>query len=193
MAFTVTPAVVTDSYVKTQLRQRDYTNEPAQKGNLLFNAGGNYQLAMRAYESLSQAGIVSGTISTQHVLSDQNTVATDLGQWPKSGDVLILAFTREHPVPAMAGTILTNEYAIVAPHPDIVGTVGVGNPTPAPIIVTGESFGTAATRPEALGALIEWLEDSLVVTILKTRYAGGWTYDPIATRFVSFPKQYDGA
>lgn len=192
MAFTVTPAVATGAYVKTSLKQRDYNNEPAQKGNLLYNSAGEYQLAMRAYESLSQAGIATATISTQHVLSDQNTVATDLGQWPKSGDVLILAFTREHPVPAMVGTILTNEYAIIAPHPDIVGVVGVGNPTPAPVIVTGESFATAATRPEALGALIAWLENSLVVTILKTRYPGGWTYDPVATRFTSFPKQYDG-
>lgn len=192
MAFTVTPAVPTNAYVRTNLLQRDYNGEPARKGNLLYNSGGLYQEAMRAYESLSQPGIMSGAISATHVLSAQNTTATGLGQWPKSGDVLLLAFTREHPVASMAGTIITNEYAIVGPHPDIVGTVSGQDPTPAPVIVGGESFATASTRPEALGALIAWLENSLVVTVLKTRYAGGWSYDPIATRFINFPKQYDG-
>lgn len=188
MAYTVTPTPATNSYVKTTFKQRDYLLESVVKGNLLYNSAGEYQLAMRAYESMSQAGIVSGSISQQLVLSAQNTTATSLGGFPKVGDALLLVFTREHPVTEMAGTILTAEFVILAPHPDIYDTGTLG-----PVIVGGETFGTAATRPEALGALTAWLEDALVVTILKTRYPGGWTFQAAQSRLIGLPKNYDGA
>ncbi len=187
MSFTITPTATTNAYIKGVLRQKDFLGEPINKGNLLYNAGGNIQLAMRAYESLSQAGIVSASLSQQLVVSGQNGDPGTAGSFAKAGDVAILVFTREHPVTEMAGTTLYNEFTIVAPHPDIYDTA-----TRALVITGGETFGSATTRPEALGALIDWLETSLVVTILKTRYPGGWTFSPTLSKLATLPKQYDG-
>jgi hypothetical protein len=190
MAYTVTPTPPINSYIKTNLVQVDYTNEPIKKGFLLYNAlnANNYQLAMRAYEGISQPGIKSGSIAQQHVLSAQNTTATNDGGWYKAADVMILVFTREHPVASMAGTFIDNEFAIVGPHGDIVDESGA---FPVPIMTRGIDFATAANRPESLGALVDWLEDALVVEVLKVRYPGEWTYNAAKTRFANLPKQYD--
>lgn len=192
MAYTVTPAVPLNAYVETTLRQVDLNGEPATKGFLLYNDGSLYQDAMRAYESLSQPGIAGASVSSKHVLSAQNTTAGSSGAFPKSGDVLLLVFTRPHPVASMNGKIITNEFAIIGPHPDIIDYPGGAGTTPVPLVTGGETFATAATRPEALGALIDWLEGALTVTVLNVRYPGGWTYNPAASRFLSLPKQYDG-
>jgi len=192
MAYTVTPTPTLNAYVQTNLRQVDFTGEPIVKNFLLYNANNaaRYQEAMQAYESISQPGIASASVSQKLIVSSQNTTAGSGGAFPKSGDVLILAFTREHPVSSMAGTILTAEFAIIGPHDDIVGTPVEGEPL-APVMVRGVAFSAAADRTEELGALVDWLEDALVVTILKTRYPGDWTYSAAKTRFASLIKQYD--
>lgn len=190
MAYTVAPAPAINTYLQQTLTQKDFLGEPIVKGNLLYNAGNtglNFQLAMRAYESLSQAAIVRAAVSQKYVVTGANGDPGSAGAFAKAGDVAILVFTRDHPVTEMAGTTLTNEFVIVAPHPDIFDTG-----TRELVITAGETFATATTRPEALGALIDWLETSLVVTILKTRYPGGWTFSASLSKLASLPKQYDG-
>lgn len=190
MAITITPTPATNAYVQLLMKQQDSLGETMQKGNLLYNAGGQYVPYINAYEALSQARLLAPSVTTKHVTAGMLTTTGNAGEFPKVGDVLILVFTREHPVAEMAGTTLTNEFIIMAPEPL---TYDVETLLPVPEGGGAMDFATAATVPEKLQALINWLEDSLVVTILKTRYPGNWTYSPSDSRLTGFPKQYDGA
>lgn len=187
MPFTIDPAPATGAYLTTNFRHVGYNNEKIAKGNVLYNAGGNFQSAMRAYEGLTQAGIVSPNVTQSYTVTGQNTVATSLGQYAKVGDFLMLRFEREHPVATMAGTIIYNEFMVLAPHPDIIDEENPADPVD---MVRGVSFALAETRPQALGALVDWLEDALTVTVLKVRYPGNWTY--AGAILGGLDKQYDG-
>jgi len=186
MPSTIGVATLNATY-KVRLRQRDVLEEELNKHFTVSNTGasGNLQAALRAYESLSQAGIVKSSAAIDANYSGASTTIASAGLFPKVGDLLILAFSRTHPVDA--SRIHTQEFAILAPVPAIYDTA-----TKKPIMVRGVTFALAAGATEALGALVDWLEDSLVLEVYGTEYVGSYTYDEPNTRLISIPKTYDG-
>jgi hypothetical protein len=186
MPFTITPTPATGAYLTSNFKHVGNNGEAKSKGSLLYNAGGNYQLAMRAYDALTQAKIVNPSVTQSYTVTGQKTTTTATGAYPKVGDFIMLRFRREHPVASMAGTFIENEFVILAP----VAAV-IEEETNAVLMDEEAILATAATPQEYLGALITWLEDALTVTVLKTRYEGGWEY--IGYVLGSMDTQYDAA
>jgi hypothetical protein len=172
---------------KVRLRQRDALAEELNKHFQVANTGaaGNLQAALRAYESISQGGIVNASASIDAAYTDPSVTIGTAGMFPKIGDLMVLVFTRAHPdVPSR---IVTREFAVLAPHPDTYDTA-----TKKPVMVRGVTFADAAGRTEALGALVDWLEDSLITEVGDEITVGGFTYNETESRLISIPKTYDG-
>lgn len=186
MAFTISPTPATGAFLTTNIKHVGNNGEAKNKGSLLYNAGGNFQLAMRAYDALTQAKLVNPSVTQSFTVTGQKTTTTATGAYPKVGDFIMLRFRREHPVASMAGTFIENEFTILAP------VAAVIDEATNDVIFDEEAIlSTAATPQEYLGALISWLEDALTVTVLKVRYEGGWEY--IGYVLGSLDTQYDAA
>lgn len=187
MAITITPTPATGAFITTNLTHVGANAEKKVKGNLLYNAGGNIQLALRAYDLLTQAKLPNISMTQSFAVTGQKTTTTATGPYPKVGDFIMLRFEREHPVASMAGTMIEQEFMILAP----VAALIDGGP-PESVVYDGEGdLTTAVTPAELLGGLITWLEDALTVTVLKVRYEGGWQF--VDAVLGGLDTQYDGA
>lgn len=185
MAATISPTPATGAFLTLNMTHVGNNGEKKQKGSLLYNSGGNMQLALRAYDALTQAKLVPVSIVQSYTVTGQKTTTTATGSYPKVGDFVMLRFRREHPVASMAGTFIYNEFVILAPVAAIIDAE-----TNDLLMDEEADLATAATAGEYLGGLISWLEDALTVTVLKVRYEGGWEY--IGYTLGGLDTQYDG-
>lgn len=175
-----------DGIYNVRILHRDGLNEEVKKSFRINNGDQNLSDALEYYDAISQAGIVDLGASLDAEPAGASATSTSLGQFSKVGDMLVLAFYRGHPLDATK--IITNEFVIVAPDPDIYSSV---SKKPTPDLVA--TFATATpTDVQKLGALINWLEDNLITENFGTITVGGWTYDPEASRLIGTPRVYDG-
>lgn len=187
MAFTIATLVEDAQYV-TRLTQADYAGDRVRKVNRLLNLldiGGtdqsNLQLFWRAYESCSDAAIDLATISQEVPVTGQNTTA---GQnlHSKISDRLVLWFSKEHPLNA-AKTVWAS-FIVVAPKDDIITATGAN--AGRPVLAEGETLTSAATNPEKLNAMIQYLASALTyLAIDGAYYNGGWQYSAADSRLIT--------
>lgn len=139
---------------------------------------------LQAYEALTDAGIVNASASIDAGLTGANT-SVGTGEFNKVNYLLVLGFQRVHPL--NAGKIATTSFAIPAPADVIVDANG------APVMTRGTGFAAAAGVSEAMGALVDYLEDNLTMTPIDgTTYVGGWTYAAGRSGLVSRASVIDG-
>lgn len=185
MAFTVGTNTTGADYI-VRLTLSDFIDESVRKVFTVRNVGGNIQNAMRVVEAATQSAFEKAGASIAVGVTGASTTTTSLGAFPKIGDQLVLGFDRPHPLDA--SRLATAVFVIPAPHPDVYDLA-----TLKPDMIRGEDFATAlaADRPTALGALVDWLEDALVMEVFGTVYAGGWTYREARSALISTPREYD--
>lgn len=191
MAFTMTPAGVLDQIYTTRITLEDFMAEKVKKVSRLSNEGvaGNMQSFWQAFEATTNAGLMLATQSAEVIITGQSTTITSTGQnWAGVEHVLLLGFTRVHPLnPAK---MLTASFGIPAPVNAIVDT-SEGRQG-KPFMVRGEVF-PGADVTEALGAMVDFLEDAIVYTdVAGTVHVGGWSYSEAASGLYSNPRIIDG-
>lgn len=190
MAFTMTPAGVLNALYTTRIRLRDFMDEDAQKVTKLANVGssGNMQAFWRAFESVTNAGLIKANQQQDIVISAQSTTIAE-GNHSKITDAMLLGFSRAHP--DYPSKLVVASFVIPAPVDGIVnettGSKGL------PIYERGIDFATAAGVTEALGAMIDFLEDALVFTNPEGEVTvGGWTYSDSRSRLFTKSRIIDG-
>lgn len=173
MPITLAGAVLNGLY-STNLLFVDQASEKARKISRLYNAGnaGNMAAALNVLAAVSHAGISSASVKQAlEVDLDAEPNITLSGLYTLVNIRLILGFERVHPL--NPGKMITAGYAIPAP----VNTIVTATNPKRPLYVRGVSFGAAATDPERLGALIDWLETALTYEAANGQiYSGGWTF-----------------
>lgn len=190
MAFTMTPAGVLNQIYTTRLSLEDFMTERVKKISRLANIGatGNMQAFWRAFESQTNAGLILANQSAEVVISAQSLTIAD-GNHSKVTDLMVLGFTRAHP--EYPSVVLKATFVIPAPIDAIVndtpGSIGL------PIYTRGIDFATAADPNEALGAMIDFLEDAIVYKDQGgTFHVGGWTYSDSRSRLMTASRIIDG-
>jgi hypothetical protein len=185
MPFTIAVDEVGADYI-IRLTQSDALAESVRKVFELRNlAAGNVQAVMRAYEGLTQAALEDAGASIDVAVTGASLTVGTAGMFPKIGDQMILGFDRPHPIVTNT-TLVVRNFIIPAPHPD---TYLLTTLKPDP--VRGINFAAAASRKEALGALIDYLEDALIYEHDGIKYAGGFTYREARSGLISTTRQYD--
>lgn len=175
-----------DGLYKVRINHRDSLKEEVAKNFRVSNVDAQLNLALTYYDDISQAGIIDLGVTLDAEPAGASTASTQLGQFSKVGDMLVLAFYRNHPLDATK--LVTNEFVIIAPVTAIYSEV-----TYKPVADLEADMTTATpTAIQKMGALINWLQDSLVMESFGTVYVGGWTYDETNSRLIGIPKTYDG-
>lgn len=193
MVYTV-PAgqLIVDSLYTVRFTLEDFMTERIRKVTKLsnFGAAANLQAAMRVFESVTNAGLVKATGSIDLDITGQKIAATEAGEhFAVVKEILYISFEKPHPLDATQ--TITATFGIPAPKDAIV------NQTPGnigkPIMVRGISFAAAAGLTEALGALVDWLEDAITYRTFGTTYVGGWTYADSRSGLASVAGIIDGS
>lgn len=162
------------SIAKVNARFIDQADETARKITRLASVGvaGNINALYNAMLAMTHAGVI-GLSATQTINTalDGEPNVTLSGLYTLVNLRLVLGFEREHPLnPAKT---ITAGFSIPAPVNTIVSAT---NPK-RPLAVRGVTFAAAATDPERLGAIIDYLETALVYKAADdVDYIGGWTY-----------------
>lgn len=193
MAFTFS-VLVDDELYTTRLTQQDTYLDRVRKVNKLLNLpdiGGtglsSLQLFWRAYEAVSNAAITAAAASQEVVISGADNVALT-GEHSKISDRLVLWFSKEHPL--NASRIIWAKFIIVAPADEIINT---GASAGLPILSEGETLTSAATKPEQLSAMIQYLASAIpYLAVDGNYYNGGWAYSATYSRLVTAARDVGG-
>jgi len=184
MAFTISGDVLNGLY-EIRILQTDVLAESIRKSFEIANiAAGSVQNAMRAYEGISQASIDTANVSIGTTVTGASATVTSLGLFPKIGDQMVLGFDRPHPI-VTNRSLVTRSFVVLTPHPDVINLT-----TLKPEMVRGELF-PGATRTEALGSLVDFLEDALTYVHDGVTYVGGFTYREARSGLIGAGRQYD--
>lgn len=190
MAAVELSGVVINALYNTTVGFIDQADEKTRKVSRLYNAGnaGNLQYALNVLAAVSHAGLQTVSVKQSvPVTLDGEPNVTLSGLYTLVNLRLILGFERVHPLnPAK---IISAGYGIPAP---INAIVTATNPK-KPLMTRGVTFAAAATDPERLGALVDWLENALTYEAADgTIYTGGWTYSEARSGFGSVTGVIDG-
>lgn len=162
---------IADAVYNIRMTAEDVIGERVRKVFTLANTTNSLEDALQAYEGLQEAGTVSVSASLDAEASGFNATPSQAGLWAVTTDMLVLGFSRVSPDNPQKTWVTS--FSIVSPHPDIVDT------DLSPKMVRGVTFAMAGGRTESLGALVDFLEDSLTKESADgTIIVGGWTYDP---------------
>lgn len=184
MAFTISGNVLNGLY-EIRILQTDILSESIRKSFEISNiTTGSVQNAMQAYEGISQAKIDSAAVSIGTTVTGASSSVTALGLFPKIGDQMVLGFDRPHPITTNR-TLVTRSFVVLAPHPDVIDLT-----TLKPNMVRGTGF-PGANRAEALGSLVDFLEDALTYEHDGVVYVGGFTYREARSGLIGAGRQYD--
>lgn len=193
MAFTFATLVDDEPYT-TRLTVRDYNGDRVRKVNRLLNltdvggaAESSLQLFYRAYETIQSAALDNPSAAQEVEITGAKSTTAD-GNNAKVSDRLVLWFSKEHPLnPAK---VVWASFIIVAPVDAIIGTGGAAG---EPVFTPDVTLADAATDPERLGAMIDYLEDAITyLAVDGNYYNGGWDYSAQYSRLVSVTKDVGG-
>jgi hypothetical protein len=186
----ITVDAIEDYVYNTSVTFIDHADEQGRKVSRLANVGaaGNLAAALNAVAAVSHAGILKATVSQiLEVDLDAEPNITLSGLYTLTKQRLILGFQRTHPLNP-SKTVVAG-FGIPAP---INAVVTATNPK-RPLYVRGVAFGAAATDPERIGALIDWLEDALTYQAVDdVIYVGGWTFVDSRSGLASVAGVIDG-
>lgn len=187
MAITIANGL-TDGLFNIRMTIQDSIGEQIRKVFKLYDdgtPGEDLEAAMQAFEALTDGGIVSASASLDAGLTGANATPT-AGDYDKTAWILMLGFERPHPLNS-AKTAVTS-FAIPAPDDAVIDADG------RPVMTRGIGFTASAAPGEALGSLVDYLEDNLVmIPIDGVAYRGNWTYAPGRTALVSRAAIFDGS
>jgi hypothetical protein len=173
MTVTITPTPIINAVYTARVHVTDHAGEGKTKVTRLGNAGNaaNLVASINALESLMHASLDRLSATQQLETTVTAGAASTSGLYTLANIRLVLGFERVHPL--NPSKIITAGYAIPSP---VNGIVSTTNPK-RPVMVRGISFGSAAGVTEALGALVDWLEDALTYEDATGDVnVGGWTY-----------------
>jgi hypothetical protein len=186
MAYTV-GTVVTDGIYRLNTTLRDQIDEEIRKVSRLHNpgTGDNVEDAMQAFEALTDAALVGTSASITVPITGASTTIGTSGDFSYVKEVIVLTFTRAHPL--NAAKVVKQTWAIPAPVQAIYTGVTIN------IGTDPGDFASAGGVTETLARLIGWLEDHLIYEdITGAITVGGWTYQPGMSGIISQPRILDG-
>lgn len=187
MPFTLTQDIANQDYT-VRMTHRDFMGEETRKVSKIRNVGSELEAFLNAYLLVSDAGMnasdVSATLDASLALApDSNPVQS---QWSAVYHYVVLTFRRVDPVNASKN--IKKEFVLISP----VETA-IDAPTGALQITQGVAFGAAANTAERIGAMVDFLENSLVFTDgAGATQAGGFTFDPLSSGLISVPRVLEG-
>lgn len=189
MTVTVLPTPILNSIYTSRVHVTDHAGEGKLKITRLSNAGaaGNLVASLNALESLMHASLDRLSVTQQMETTVDFGAASTSGLYTLANLRLVLGFQRDHPL--NSAKVLTAGYAIPSPVNAIVSTA---NPK-RPVMERGITFALAAGPTEALGALVDWLENALTYEdVTGEIHEGGWTYVESRSGLASVSGVIDG-
>jgi hypothetical protein len=185
MAFTLGNKVDDAIYfVRTTLL--DHRGEAVRKQFKINNpTGEGVEDAMRAFESLTDAGVASASATIRTAVSGQNVAAANSGIDSQVAHSIVLVFERVHPL--NASKKITTSFLIPAPAAAIINGVSIV------VDMNAGDFASAAGKPQALGELIRFLSANLIYeSVDGNTHKGGWTYQPTRSKLITDARILDG-
>lgn len=187
MAFTLATEIDNAVY-RINLTLEDQINEQIRKVVRLNNPAApaeGVQAAMRAFEDMTDAALVATSASVVVGVTGASTVKGNSGDFSYVKEVIVLGFSRPHPL--NAAKTATTTFSIPAPASALYSGTSIVIPaSPA-------SFAAAASVGESFAYLIDWLEDNLVFEDFTGAVTiGGWTFDAALSGIISQPRILDG-